>query len=171
MTAGTGWGWRVWAGMGVWRRRVVAVARLLLAGGRTAAPRTVPPADPVAPLAGAAPVPMPLPAAPDGSLVFGDGGDSDDGSVLMVDLRRLRRVGMVRLGWPWQWPFAASWLGRSRVLLGVPGAQLQQGGQLACPAVVGAGGVEPEVELPVAGVGRPGWVVGLGVGHAEILAP
>ena len=56
--------------------------------------------------------------APDGSLaVFGDGGDSDDGSVLVADLRRLRRVGTVRLGWPWQSPFAASWLGRSRVLL------------------------------------------------------
>jgi len=51
--------------MRVWRRRVVtvAVAGLLLVGGCTAAPRGAPPVDPVAPMVGAAPVRVPLPAA------------------------------------------------------------------------------------------------------------
>ena len=50
----------------MWRRRVVtvAVAGLLLAGGCTAAPRGMPPVDPVPRLAGLAPMRMPLPAAP-----------------------------------------------------------------------------------------------------------
>jgi len=54
--------------MRVWRRRVVtvAVAGLLLVGGCTAAPRGAPPVDPVAPMVGAAPVRVPLPAAPRG---------------------------------------------------------------------------------------------------------
>jgi hypothetical protein len=177
--------------MGVWRRRVVtvAVAGLLLAGGCMAAPPLAPPADLAAPLEGAAPVRMPLPAAPrgwsadrvlgvvwrgppgaesaelgwldalslrprpgrrlslgrygalwavapDGSLaVFGDGGDSDDGTVLVVDLRRLRRVGTVRLGWLWQSPFAASWLGRSGVLLAGMGVTDAPEGDLAAATV------------------------------------
>jgi hypothetical protein len=177
--------------MRVWRRRVVtvAVAGLLLVGGCTAAPRGAPPVHPVAPMVGAAPVRVPLPAAPrgwsagrvlgvvwrgaagaesaelgwldalslrprpgrrlslgrhgavwgvapDGSLaVFGDGGDRDDGSVLVVDPRRLRRVGTVRLGRSWQSPFAASWLGRSRVLLAGVGVTGGPEGDLATAVV------------------------------------
>jgi hypothetical protein len=57
--------------------------------------------------------------APDQSLaVFAGGGDANDGRLLVVDPRRLRRLGTIRLGerW-WEWPHASSWLGRSRVLL------------------------------------------------------
>jgi len=188
--------------MRVWGRRVarVAVAGLLLVGGCTVAPRGAPPVDPVAPMVGAAPVRVPLPAAPrgwsagrvlgvvwrgapgaesaelgwldalslrprpgrrlslgrhgavwgvapDGSLaVFGDGGDRDDGSVLVVDPRRLRRVGTVRLGRSWQSPFAASWLRRS-------------GGWVVSASVAGALLLPGQ---PVAGGGEPGAAGGRG---------
>jgi hypothetical protein len=57
--------------------------------------------------------------APDQSLaLFAGGGDSNDGRLLVVDPRRLRRLGTVRLpARRWEWPYASSWLGRSRVLL------------------------------------------------------
>jgi hypothetical protein len=75
--------------------------------------------------------------APDGSLaVFADGGDRDDGRLLVVDPRRLRRVGTVRLGRRWQAPFAASWLGRSRVLLAGVGTADGPEGDLATAEVL-----------------------------------
>jgi hypothetical protein len=57
--------------------------------------------------------------APDRSLaLFAGGGDSNDGRLLVVDPRRLRRLGTIRLRSPWwEWPYASSWVGRSRVLL------------------------------------------------------
>jgi hypothetical protein len=57
--------------------------------------------------------------APDQSLaLFAAGGDSNDGRLLVVDPRRLRRLGTIRLPSPWwEWPYASSWVGRSRVLL------------------------------------------------------
>jgi hypothetical protein len=57
--------------------------------------------------------------APDQPLaLFAGGGDSNDGRLLVVDPRRLRRLGTIRLpSRRWEWPYASSWLGRSRVLL------------------------------------------------------
>jgi hypothetical protein len=57
--------------------------------------------------------------APDQSLaLFAGGGDGNDGRLLVVDPRRLRRLGTIRLRSPWwEWPNASSWLGPSRVLL------------------------------------------------------
>jgi hypothetical protein len=61
--------------------------------------------------------------APDQSLaVFAGGGDRNDGRLLMVDPRRLHRLGTIRLQRGWEWPYASSWLGRSRVLLAGGGA-------------------------------------------------
>jgi hypothetical protein len=62
--------------------------------------------------------------APDQSLaLFAGGGDSNDGRLLVVDPRRLRRLGVIRLppDW-WEWPNAWSWLGRSRVVLAGSGS-------------------------------------------------
>ncbi len=57
-------------------------------------------------------------AAPDQSLaLFAGLGDSNDGTLLVVDPRRLRRLGTIRLRQGWEWPHAWSWLGRSRVAL------------------------------------------------------
>jgi hypothetical protein len=57
--------------------------------------------------------------APDQPLaLFAGGGDSNDGRLLVADPRRLRRLGTIRLpSRRWEWPYASSWLGRSRVLL------------------------------------------------------
>jgi hypothetical protein len=57
--------------------------------------------------------------APDQSLaLFAAGGDSNDGRLLVVDRRRLRRVGTIRLpSRRWEWPYASSWVDGSRVLL------------------------------------------------------
>jgi hypothetical protein len=56
--------------------------------------------------------------APDQSLaLLAGGGDSNDGRLLVVDPRRLRRLGAIRLREWWEWPFASSWVGRSRVVL------------------------------------------------------
>ncbi|HWD42159.1 MAG TPA: hypothetical protein VHM23_00300, partial [Actinomycetota bacterium] len=56
--------------------------------------------------------------APDQSLaLLAGGGDSNDGRLLVVDPRRLRRLGAIRLREVWEWPFASSWVGRSRVVL------------------------------------------------------
>jgi hypothetical protein len=56
--------------------------------------------------------------APDQSLaLLAGGGDSNDGRLLVVDPRRLRRLGSIRLREFWEWPFASSWVGRSRVVL------------------------------------------------------
>jgi len=56
--------------------------------------------------------------APDQSLaLLAGGGDSNDGRLLVVDPRRLRRLGSIWLREFWEWPFASSWVGRSRVVL------------------------------------------------------
>jgi hypothetical protein len=61
--------------------------------------------------------------APDRSLaLFAGGGQGNDGRLLVVDPRRLRRLGVIRLPRWWEWPHASSWLGRSRVLLAGSGA-------------------------------------------------
>ena len=61
--------------------------------------------------------------APDQSLaVFASGGDRHDGRLLVVEPRRLRRLGTIRLGQWWEWPYTWSWLGRSRVALAGSGA-------------------------------------------------
>jgi hypothetical protein len=62
--------------------------------------------------------------APDQSLaLFAGGGDSNDGRLLVVDPGRLRRLGTIRLSvGRWEWPYASSWIGRSRVLLAGSGA-------------------------------------------------
>jgi hypothetical protein len=61
--------------------------------------------------------------APDQSLaLLAGGGDGNDGKLLVVDPRRLRRLGAIRLSRWWEWPYASSWLGRSRVVLAGDGA-------------------------------------------------
>jgi hypothetical protein len=56
--------------------------------------------------------------APDQSLaLFAGGGDRNDGRLLVVDPRRLRLLGTIRLRQWWEWPHVWSWLGRSRVAL------------------------------------------------------
>ena len=73
--------------------------------------------------------------APDQSLaLFTGGGDRNDGRLLVVDPRRLRRLGTIRLGQWWEWPHAWSWLGRSRVVLA--GSGVTQGPDGALNAVV-----------------------------------
>jgi hypothetical protein len=69
--------------------------------------------------------------APDQSLaLFAGGGDSNDGRLLVIDPRRLRRLGTIRLpSRRWDWPHASSWLGRSRVLLVGSGATERPDGQ------------------------------------------
>jgi hypothetical protein len=68
--------------------------------------------------------------APDQSLaLFAGGGDGNDGRLLVVDPRRLRRLGTIRLRQWWEWPYAWSWLGRSRVVLAGSGVSVGPDGQ------------------------------------------
>jgi hypothetical protein len=75
--------------------------------------------------------------APDESLaLFAAGGDGDDGRLLVVDPRRLRLLGEIRLSPPpLVWLRAWNWLGRSRVLLAGSTFVHGPGGDLYATAV------------------------------------
>jgi hypothetical protein len=100
--------------------------------------------------------------APDQSLaLFASGGDSNDGRLLLVDPRRLRRLGTIRLPpqW-WDWPHASSWLGRSRVLLAGSGFTERPDGETLNATVVTA--VDPLARRVVAQRTLPGELVASG---------
>jgi hypothetical protein len=74
-------------------------------------------------------------AADQSLALFAGGGDSNDGELLVVDPWRLRRLGTVRLSRWWEWPYASSWLGRSRVVLAGSGAADGPNGDVNAVAV------------------------------------
>jgi hypothetical protein len=99
--------------------------------------------------------------APDQSMaLFAGGGDGNDGRLLVVDPRRLRRLGTIRLRSPWwEWPYASSWLGPSRVLLAGSGNFQEPDGAANATAVTV---VDPAARRVVAQRTLPGELLASG---------